>query len=319
MRAFLVRGKVSSEDQMASALVNLSNELAAIVQNASPYVVSVAARRHQPSSGVRWSSDVIVTADHTIRRDEDITVTLAEGTTVGATLVGRDPGTDLAVLKLQAPSSLDAKLKPVSVTTAGELALVLGRSPNSGVNASLGIVSAVSGEWRTWRGGQLDSYIRLDAKLFPNSSGGAVVNTRGELIGIATAALSRIAGLAIPFATVARTTEKLLERGFMPRGYLGIGIQVVALPEQLRTKLSLAGRSGLMVLTVEPDGPADKAGVLIGDILIAMGDTSIERAEDLQQYSDSRVIGKNVIARFVRGGTVKDLSLVIGERPRRQA
>jgi S1-C subfamily serine protease len=304
---------------MASALVNISNELAAIVQKISPYVVTVSARRHQPSSGFRWSPDVIVTADHTIRRDDDIHVTLSDGSTAAATLVGRDPGSDLAVLKLPSPVPLTADLTRATAATAGELSLVIGRSPNSGVNASLGIVSAVSGQWTTWRGGQLDAYIRLDAKLFPNSSGGAVINTRGELIGIATAALSRVAGLAIPASTVARTTEKLLERGFVPRGYLGIGIQVVALPDQLRTKLSLAGSSGLMVLTVEPNSPADKAGVLIGDILIAMADTTIEDADDLQQYSDSGVIGKTVAAKFIRGGALRELSLVVGERPRRQA
>jgi S1-C subfamily serine protease len=304
---------------MASTLVNISNELAGIVEKIGPHVVTVAARRHHPASGIRWNPEVIVTADHAIRRDEDITVTFADGKTVPAALVGRDPGGDLAVLKLQNPVAFSGEVTRAKNAVPGELALVVGRSPNSGANASLGIVSAVSGEWRTWRGGQLDAYIRLDAKLFPNSSGGAVVNGRGELLGIATAALSRVAGLAIPASNVARTTEKLLERGFMPRGYLGVGIQVVELPEQLRAKLSLGGEAGLMILTVEPGSPADKAGVLIGDIVIAMDGTTIERAEDLQQYSDSGVIGKSATAKLVRGGAVKDLSLVIGERPRRQS
>ena len=304
---------------MASPLVNVSNELAEIVEKLAPHVVSVHARRHYPSSGLLWAVDVVVTSNHTIQREEDISITLADGKTTTAALVGRDPGSDLAVLKLAAAAAPSTSLTPAESPKAGELALVLGRSPNSGVNASLGIVSAVSGEWRTWRGGQLDAYIRLDAKLFPQSPGGAVVNARGDLIGIATDSLSRIAGIAVPVTTVARVAEKLLEKGFVPRGYLGVGIQPVALPEQLSKSLSLQGQTGLMVLMVEPDGPADKAGVLIGDILVGVGDTNVERPEDLQKYSDSGVIGKQATAKFIRGGAMKELPITVGERPRRSA
>jgi S1-C subfamily serine protease len=303
---------------MASALVNVSNELASVVEKLAPHVVSVHARRHYPSSGLLWNSDVIVTSHHTVQHEEDISVTLANGTKVPAALAGRDPGSDLAVLKLASPVE-SAKPAHAQSPKAGELALVLGRSPDSGVNASLGIVSAVSGQWRTWRGGQLEAYIRLDAKLFPHSSGGAVVNASGELIGIATDSLSRIAGIAIPAATAARVTAKLLEKGFVPRGYLGIGIQPVALPEQLAKNLTLSSQSGLMVLMVEPQGPADKAGVLIGDILVAVDGTTVEGPEDLQKYSDSGVIGKNATAKFIRGGEIKELPITIGERPRRSA
>jgi S1-C subfamily serine protease len=306
-------------NKMASALVNVSNELAGIVEKLAPHVVSVHARRHYPSSGLLWAPDVVVTSNHTIQREEDISITLADGKTTTAALVGRDPGSDLALLKLAAPAGSGTSLARAESPKAGELALVLGRSPNSGVNASLGIISAVSGEWRTWRGGQLEAYIRLDAKLFPHSSGGAVVNARGELIGIATDSLSRIAGVAVPVSTVARVTEKLLEKGFVPRGYLGVGIQPVALPEQLAKNLSLSNQSGLMVLMVEPEGPADKAGVLIGDILVGVGDKTIEHPEDLQKYSDSGVIGKQTTAKFIRGGVIKDLSITVGERPRRSA
>lgn len=303
---------------MENALVNLSNELVGIVQEVSPQIVSVRARRHYPSSGFRWSPDVVVTADHTIHRDEDLAVTGADGKTVGATLVGRDPGTDLAVLRVEASKSATTEIARASNVRAGELALVLGRSPDSGVNASLGIISATSGPWRTWRGGQLDGYVRLDARLFPQSSGGAVVNMRGEIIGIATAALSRIAGLAIPVATVQRVTEKLLEKGFVPRGYFGVGVQPVPLSDELRKKTSLSNKSGLIVLTVESNGPADKAGVLIGDVLVGIGDAVIEQTEDLQAYSDSGVIGKSARVRFIRGGRLEESTITVGERPGRR-
>ena len=304
---------------MGNTLVNLSNELVSVVQAVSPNVVSVKARRHYPSSGVRWGTDVVVTADHTVHRDEDIAVTLADGKTISAKLAGRDPGTDLAVLKMDAPGPSGAEPGKANAIQPGELALVVGRSPDSGVNASLGIISATSGPWRTWRGGQLDAYVRLDAKLFPQSSGGAVVNVRGEFVGIATSALSRIAGLAIPASTVKHVTEKLLEKGFVPRGYLGIGVQPVPFADELRRKLSVSNKSGLIVLTVEPSGPADKAGVLIGDVLVGIGDVAIEQTDDLQAYSDSGVIGKAVSIKFIRGGALKESNLTVGERPGRRS
>jgi S1-C subfamily serine protease len=303
---------------MESMLVNFSNELAGVVQAVNPYVVGVLARRHYPSSGILWSPDVVVTADHTIQREEDITVTLGDGKTVSATLSGRDAGTELAVLKLEVPGLLGGQLGRADRARAGELALVVGRSPDSGVNASLGIISAMSGPWRTWRGGQLDAYIRLDAKLFPQSSGGAVVNVRGELLGIATSALSRIAGVAIPVSTIASVTKKLIERGFVPRGYLGIGIQRVSFSEELRKKLSIQNRSGLIVLNVEPGGPSDQAGIFVGDILIALGETKVEQVDDLREYSDSGVAGKPVRIKYIRGGALADCLVTPEERPARR-
>lgn len=304
---------------MGNLLIDFSNELAGIVQKLSPFVVSVSARRRYPSSGLMWGSGVIVTAAHTVQQDEDITVTAADGKEVSATLAGRDPGTEIAVLKAEIPAPAGAAPVRTQTVNAGDLALVVGRSPNSGANASLGIISAVSGPWKTWRGGELDGYIRLDARLFPQSSGGAVVNARGEIIGIATSALSRIAGLAIPVATLERVTAQLLERGFVPRGYLGIGVQSVPLPEELQKKLSVSNTGGLMILTVEPGSPADKAGLLIGDIVIALGDVRTEQIENLQTHTGSGLIGQTVKVQVIRGGSLKEASLTVGERPGRRS
>jgi S1-C subfamily serine protease len=303
---------------MATTLSSISNELSEIVQSMDPYVVSVRARRHYPSSGLRWGSEVIVTASHTIQREEDIAISLADGTTAEASFVGRDPGSDLAVLKVKQSGPSAADCGVASAVKAGELALVIGRSPDSGVNASFGIVSAASGRWRTWAGGQLDSYIRLDARMFPQSSGGAVVNGRGQIVGMATSALSRIAPLAISAATITSVTAKLLDRGFLPRGYLGIGVQAVPLSQGLRQKLAVSNESGLMVLTVEPNGPAEKGGVLPGDMLLAADDVTTEKIEDLQAFSYSVTIGKTAKIKLIRGGALDEALVVVSERPGRK-
>ncbi|PYV19149.1 MAG: hypothetical protein DMG21_02615 [Acidobacteria bacterium] len=191
--------------------LNLSNELAKLAQSASASVVAVDAGGRTPSSGVHWRAGVIVTAAHSIRREEEIEISLPDGKTTGAKFAGRDPGSDLAALRIEAANLPAALIGPSDSLQVGHLALVVGRSPNSGPNASLGIVSAVSGPWRTWRGGRLDQYIRLDAMMFPNSSGGAVVDGGGNVVGIASSALSRVAGLAIPGSTVNRTLDVLLD------------------------------------------------------------------------------------------------------------
>jgi len=304
---------------MENALIGLSNELAEVVQDLDRYVVSVRARRHYPSSGLRWGPDVIVTASHTVQRDEDITISLTGGATVEASLIGRDAGSDLAVLRVKEVGPWGAERGVAEAVKVGELALVVGRSPNSGVNASLGIISAASGPWRTWRGGQLDAYIRLDARLFPQSSGGAVVNGRGEIIGLATSALSRIAGLAVPVATIKDVTGKLIQRGFVPRGYLGIGVQPVPIGEGLRQKLSVPNQNGLMVLTVESNGPADKGGILPGDIVLGVNEVTIEDTDDLQAFSQSVEIGKSAKIRLIRGGVLTESTVVVGERPGRRS
>jgi S1-C subfamily serine protease len=291
---------------MANELFALSNEIAAAVELAGRNVVAVHARPRFSSSGVFWRPGAIVTAEHTVRREEEITVTLPDGTTVPAALAGTDPGTDLAVLKIDVTTHA-----PGRTTTApapGTLALTIGRSEDSGVNATLGIISARSGEWRTWRGGRLDHYIRLDLTLYPGSDGGAVVNTNGETIGVATSALSRIAGLAIPAVTVDRVVDEIMARGRVTRGYLGVGLQPVELPDH---------QKGLIVLSVEPAGPAAGAGILIGDILVKLGGKPVQDTDDIQLVLERHAVGGKVEVEVLRGGESRRIDVVVGERPRR--
>jgi S1-C subfamily serine protease len=290
---------------MATQLASLSNEIASAVAQAARNVVAVHARPRFSSSGVFWRPGVIVTAEHTIRREEEITVTLPDGTNVPATLVGSDPGTDIAVLKIEAATQTPGVT--TGAPTPGTLALTIGRSEDSGPNATLGIISACSGEWRTWRGGRLDHYVRLDLTLYPGSDGGAVIDTAGQTIGIATSALSRIAGLAIPAATLDRVVDEILTRGHVARGYLGVGLQPVELPDH---------HKGLIVLSLESKGPAAQAGVLIGDILVQLGGKPVQDTDDIQLALEGRAVGHSVMLDVLRGGESRQIPVTIAERPR---
>lgn len=291
---------------MGNELAALSDQLAAVVERAGRSVVAVHARPRFTSSGVIWRPGIIVTAEHTIRREEEITVTLPDQSSRAAILAGSDPGTDLAVLRVD-----DWAGEPVAGATvarrAGTLALSIGRSPDSGVNATMGILSAVSGSWRTWRGGRLDEYIRLDLTLYPGSSGGLVTDSSGTALGIATSALSRIAGLAIPASTVNRVLDEVLTRGRVSRPYLGLGLQSVNLPNQ---------QKGLIVLSLEPGGPAAQAGFLIGDVLLAIEGKPVADTDDIQTTLESYPVGQTIRASLLRGGSSRIVAVTLGEHPR---
>lgn len=298
---------------MDNALAALSNELASAVEEAGHSVVTVNARPRSASSGVHWRQGVIVTAEHTVKQGEDITVVLPDGSTVPATLAGRDPGTDIAVLKVENLTNPVASFGDTDVKP-GVLAMVIGRSADSGVNATMGVISAVSGSWRTWRGGRMDRYIRLDMTLYPGSSGGAVIDTQGQALGIATSGLSRLAGLAVPVSTVNRVVDELLAKGHIARGYLGVGLQPIAIPDTLA---KLNASAGVIVLSVEPKGPAERAGVLIGDIVVALNGKPVKDTDDVQSVLEPDFVGQEVKASLVRGGVLTEVAITIGERPRR--
>jgi S1-C subfamily serine protease len=294
---------------MENELVALSNELVQAVEQAGRAVVAVNARPRFASSGVVWRPGIVVTAEHAIRRRDEIGITLPDGRTTSATLAGRDAGTDIAVLKLAENGTPPATFGSPETLKPGQVVLAIGRSPDSGVNATMGIMSAVGGPWRSWRGGQIDRYLRLDLTLYPASSGGAVVDTAGRVLGISTSALSRIAGLAVPASTVNRVLDELLRTGHVSRGYLGLGLHPVALPD---------GSTGMIELSAEPDGPAARAGVLIGDILVALAGQPVHDTDDIQTALDGDSVGKPIAARVVRGGQVIEQDITIGERPRRE-
>lgn len=300
--------------ETTGALLALSNDLANAVERVSRAVVAINARQRIPSSGVYWRPGVVVTAAHTIRGNEEITMTLPDGRTAPARLAGLDPSTDLAVLKVEAVPLEVPDIGDASLLKVGHLVLAVGRSGERGPSASLGVVSAVSGAWRTWRGGQIDQFIRLDLTLYPGFSGGPLVHGQRQVVGINTSGLSRSAPVSIPSSTVNRVTDTLLERGHIARGYLGVGLYPVRLPDALKNALKLPSQGGVVVLSVEPNGPADKAGLLIGDVLIGLDDTPVNDTDDVQAVLGPERVGKTVRASIVRGGTPAELTITVGER-----
>ena len=247
----------------------LSNEAAAAIEKAGPSVVAIHGRRRIPSSGVYWREGIEVTANHALEHDEEITVTLPGGNSAAATLAGRDASTDLAILKMAAANLAVAERGHAELLQAGNLVVAAGRTAEGVSRASLAMVAVAGPAWRAWTGGTIDRTLRLDRNLHPNLSGGPVLDAAGGVVGVATPALSRFSATVIPAATIDRVSAELEKRGHIGRGYLGVGMQPVGLPEKLRESLKLANEAGVMIVTVEPGGPAEKAGVLIGDILVA--------------------------------------------------
>jgi len=300
---------------MSEVLSNLSEALAAAVETAGPSIVRVEARRRLPASGIVWSADgVIVTAHHVVEQDDNIGIGLADGQTVSATLVGRDPTTDLAVLRIQGTQI--AGLKPPAWVSAeslkvGHLALTLGR-PASNVMATFGIVSALKKDWRTPAGGEFDYYLQTDALMYPGFSGGPAVDANGQFIGMNTSAVLRGITLTVPAGTLHRVVETLLTHGHVRRGYLGVSAQAVRLPAGLATQLDQ--ETGLLLGSVEADSPAERGGLFMGDTVVAVDGQPVRHLDDLLDLLSGDRVGRSVPIRIVRGGQISDVGVVIGEQ-----
>ena len=300
---------------MSTELIALSNALAHATERAAASTVAVHTEARGSSSGVTWRAGIVVTAEHALRRDEDIQLTLPDGRAVPATLAGRDASTDLAVLKCADVASSVAEAADVSSIKPGSLTLVVGRTRASGPVAALGAISLVASERRAWTGAAFAPYIRIDVGLQPTAVGGAVIDAHGRTLGIATPRFARFGAIAVPAPTVNRVVDTLLQKGRIPRGYLGVGLQPVRLPEALRQKLQRNEKTAAIVLEVEPDSPAEKAGIVIGDILVSLSGNPVTHLEDVHAQLAVEAIGKSLPVKFVRGGALQETSIVVCERP----
>jgi serine protease DegQ len=293
-------------------LAALSDGMADAVEKVGTSVVRVNGRRRRPASGVVYAPNMVLTASHALEREEDLTVGTGDGRTIAARFVGRDPSTDLAVLRVE-DLNVDAATPAEGPARIGQLALAVG-SPGrgEGPRASLGVVSSVGGPMRTWRGPRLERYIQTDATPYPGFSGGPLIDARGNVLGIMTTGLARGAALAVPAELAWRVAKNLEERGSVRRGYLGILSQPVRLPDTQR--LGLTQRGGLLVVGVEEDSPAGRGGLIIGDIVATLDGQPVEDTEDLLVLLTGDRVGREVEVRVIRGGELRTLQVTVGER-----
>jgi serine protease DegQ len=308
-----------ADETTGNALSAFSEQLADVVAQAARSIVTVAARPRQTATGILWKTEnetIVLTADHVVEREDDIKVVLPDGKEVKAQLIGRDPGTDLAALRLPAdalgegaqPAETGAALRP------GHLVLAIGRPGSDGARVSFGVVSSIDGPRRSWHGGEIEGVIYADVTLYPGFSGGPLVDLSGKVVGLNSSHLTRQNSSAIPLITLDRVAKTLLTHGRVRRGYLGVGTQQVPLPEALAQKAGLTQESALLVVNVETGSPAEKGGLMLGDLLVLVGDQPIIDVDSLRAQLSSDKLDQALPIRVIRGGEVQNLSITIGER-----
>ena len=289
----------------------LSNQMADAVERIGPALALVYGRPRQPASGVVYGQDLVLTADHVLEREDDLTIQTHDKRTLPAQFVGRDLATDLAVLRV---ADLGLAAATVSEETArvGQMVMAVGRTANDGPMASSGVISIIGGPLRTGRGVTLERYIRTDATPYPGFSGGPLIDMQGAVIGILTTGLVNGIALAIPMDIAKNIADTLVKQGYIKRGYLGISSQLVRLPDAQR-----AGQTqehGLLIVKVDENSPAEKGGLMLGDILVALDGHAINDSEDLQILLTGDRVGKAIPVDVIRGNTLQTLQVTVGQR-----
>jgi S1-C subfamily serine protease len=299
------------ENTGVSTVLALSNQLADGVERINKSLVLVNGRQRQPASGIIIGADLVLTADHVLEREEDITIVTADKRTLPAQFVGRDLSSDLAVLRV-ADLNGEAATASAQPARVGQFVLTVGRPSEEGPMASVGIVSAVGGPLNLGRGLTLEKYIRTDAIPYPGFSGGALIDASGAVLGVLTTGLVGGLALIVPTEVAWRIGDTLAKHGYIKRGYLGISSQPVAIPEGQR-----AGQDqtdGLLIVRVEDKSPAQQAGLLVGDILLTFNGKVVNDAETLQAALSGDLVGQAAPAQIIRGGNVQTVQLTVGQR-----
>jgi S1-C subfamily serine protease len=296
-----------------SGITDFSNGLTEAVQKGGAGTVLVDARRRYPASGITYSADLVLTADHVVTREENLNIIDADGNSYPVSIAGRDPGSDLALLRL---STKSLKLANIAQDDpkVGQLVLALGRPSNTGIQASWGIITAIGGPARTGRGGVLDQYIQTETTSYPGFSGGPLVNTEGQVLGLNTSGLGHTSALTIPIKGAWRIADSLAKFGTVKRGYLGVRTQSVDVSEEAQKGLKDKQQHGLLVLWLEDKGPAEMGGLLVGDILLAVDGQSVEDPDDLFSALNTDSVGKTIPVQTLRGGKPVVVNVTVGER-----
>ncbi len=294
---------------MTDPLLTFSDALVARVAAARPWLVSVHPGSRTQRTATLWRSGVLVTSEQGLPADRNVPVTMPDGSRGQAVLAGRDPGTNVAALRLE----LDGPALPEPAEPqAGALALLLGAAADGGPTARLALVHRVGSAWESMAGGRIDRLINLDARLSGQEEGGPVLDAAGGLLGMSTLGPRRRV-LVIPAATVDRVLAPLLAEGQVARGWLGLGLQPVSIPAAWQASAGM--ESGLMVVSLVAQGAAEQAGVLPGDILLAVDGVPTLHPRAVAKALGAASVGKVVTLRLLRGGAPMDLVATVAARP----
>ena len=297
----------------SETLETLSNAFADSVEKAGNSTVMVSGRRRMPSTGIVYASDLVITANHTIEKEEDVKIILPDGSSQSANLAGRDPARDIALLRLK-DSNLSLPVTSQKTARIGEIVLALGRPDENGLQASLGVVSAIGGPVRTPMGGMLDKYLRSDTFPFPGFSGGPLISASGNLIGMNTSGLAMDTLITIPIDVLWPAAEVLAAHGHIRRPYLGVRSQNVNLASSQQDALGRKQDTGLLLVSLEENSPADSAGLMVGDILVGVNQQPVADHETLQIVLNNLSVGSQIPVEVLRGGKPGIFQVKLGER-----
>jgi S1-C subfamily serine protease len=293
-----------------TTLSAFSHELAKVISQSALTVVALPAKRCCVS-GVHWSPGIIVTTIDAVRCQEEMTLMTSAGEVLPASVVGSDPGTDIAVLRVEAPNLPTLEVGNLEDLQVGHLVLAIGRLEDGNIQASCGILASLGREWQSWTGGQIDRLIRPNIQPFSGFSGSPLLDVEGRVLGINTTYSRGRYAITIPPTTVDRVVAQILRAGKVTQGYLGVGLQPVELPTSQQQSLNLSQQVGVLIVSIEADSPADRAGVFIGDILLALDTEPVTSIRALRSQLRSERVGQPVVAQIIRGGELINLTLTI--------
>ena len=294
----------------------LSAQFAHIAEQADRFVVVVHGGSRISASGILWRSGIVVTANHMLRRTGEYEVRVWDKSSRKAALIGRDPGTDLAILQMEGLTSDTVQLGNAGELRVGQVVMAIGRSTLGDLSASTGIIARLGDSWQTWRGGRIDSLLRPDVTLYRGQSGSALVDSGARVLGMNTSALARSAVITIPNTTVDRVVDEILQHGGVFRPYLGLAMQPIAIPPELKAKLKLQFETALMVMQVEASSPSAEVGIMLGDVIVGIAGEPIEGIEQIQRALSSSRRGDSIDIAYVRGGQLASAKVKLADRPR---
>jgi len=293
----------------STILEQLSRALAGQAEAARAFAAEIRAGDREFGSGFLWRPDIAITSERTLPRTDSYEVMVA-GNRAKGVLAGRDQGTNVAVLKLE--TALSGTVLEAGEPAAGSLALAFGADGHGGIAAHLGTISAVTPEWRSRSGGRIDRRIVLDIALGEDEDGGPVLDTSGRLLGMSTIGHHGDV-LVIPPSTIARSVEALMQHGRIERGWLGVALQPVAVPDEMR---AAAGQeSALMVMSTDKDGPAASAGITIGDVLLEIDGVKLDGMHALSDRLGPESLGRQVSVKLIRAGAILSVTAIVAPRP----